>query len=281
MHVHYLFQEQVPVVSEVDHQQVVLHGVDEKGHALFVQEIGDQSDEIRIHLDGLDIFHGPDIVENGTVHRDDREPQVYIREDLANGRRRLPRGYSKEHPVVQKAVEFDRSIGRQPAVFPIQGMVNTGYEQGRRVPRPREMEGIDRDRYTDADDRIHGPVEDVDIGIRVFRMEHSDAQEHHGGEQGVLLDAKEHGRVDHHSCEKTEQRIEDYGRPDSIDRGQKLRKENDGAPDRADHRSCDPFSSFLQHVRGVRLNALKRRHDRIEGLAVLAASVIDDHAEPD
>ena len=218
MHVHDLFQKKVPVVPEIDHQKVVLYSVDEKGHALFTQEIGDQRDEIRIHLDGLYIFHGPYIVEYGAIHRYDREPQIHIREDLAHSRRRLSRGDRKEHAVIHKAVELNCGVGRQPAVFPIQDMVNAGHEQCRRVPRPREMEGIDRDRDTDADDRIHGPVEDMDIGISVFYVEHSDAKEHNGGEQGVLLDVKEHGRVDHDSGKNTEQRVEEYGRADTVDR---------------------------------------------------------------
>ena len=78
-------QDQVFVVLEVDDKEVVLYGVDKKGNPLSVQKIRDVADQGGLYFDSADVFHRMEVIENGAVHCNNGETQVYPGQDLTNG----------------------------------------------------------------------------------------------------------------------------------------------------------------------------------------------------
>ena len=87
---------------------------------------------------------------------------------------------------MEKTVELNLCEAAEFPVLSEEDMVDARHKKCFAVPDPGKVKRVDDDRHADADDRLEGTIEDVNEGIRVLDVVHSDAQKDNGGEESVL-----------------------------------------------------------------------------------------------
>ena len=142
------------------------------------------------------------------------------------------------------------------------------------------MNGINCDRNAYTDNGLNRPVIHMDVGIDIFNVIHGNTEKNNCGKERILRYAHEDGGIDNKSGKDPKKQIEDHGGPEAPSDRQQLSKEDHRSPEGTDQSAYNAFSSFTDHVGRVGLHTLKRRDDRIEGLAVHPPDDIDQHAEP-